>query len=579
MASCAPMAGARTRARWALAALAGIVASSIASCGRREHATVQSSPVPLDGVAFAGCAAVARGSDGPICEIAAASEIHVWVPPGASAPAAFVNDALADAGAVTREASAGGTLVRIAVSRGARVLRIAVDLAGAPRAWSLALAPERAADPAVVDARAMRERGDLEGATAKLAEASAALGGADAADAVALAARIALTRGDLDAARRGLATGMEAHAAAGRISAAADDAYALVYLALEQRRFTDVHATLERAAEWSRDYFDAYVYARHYAGFLARETGDVRGGLRELQAARDEAMRLGLARHERTARVELALSLLEVGRADEALEELRLVLQSPDVSGCDRADAIANVGWVALCEADNGHAAGDPRPSLEAARATYRDRCADKRREANAVSNLAWAALQRGDTKGARALLVEAQALVAEPEVRVALFWVELTGRIALAERRTDAPRRSPRSAARAMLSRRPHKPKSSSKRRRAACRSAKGARASWGPASEARVVAWSCSSMLGARRTRSRRRAPRVRASSPSSSGPTASRRSTRPRARSGRPRSARTARNAKRSRTKVRATGRSPRQRSRACWQRARGGKPISA
>lgn len=101
-----------------------------------------------------------------------------------------------------------------------------------------------------------------------------------------------------------------------------------------------------------------------------------------------------------------------------------------------------NIGWIALGARDGEIVLGeawDARAALERALATFRAGCRDVRNESNALTNLAWAWLQAGDVASARATLSDARAAWAHPDSEVALFWVELEGRIALAEKRYAA--------------------------------------------------------------------------------------------------------------------------------------------
>lgn len=420
-----------------VALAAAWLATSVSGCRDRPREAPVAAPLALEHVEHAGCAAIVSG---PICELPDDGVLRVALP-------ATVQDARFFAGAEKARATplaSDGHVYAVEVNAGAPELRVEATDGAARRAWSLRLRPRTPTPDAVTEARRLRDQGKLAEAAALLAaRAREAASDAERTALESALARVEIARGETSRAADRLATTAEAHATAGRTSASVDDLFARVFLLVNERRFVESRALVARGAERSTDYSDGRFMARFFEGVLARETGDLRTALRKLEEAQAMAERLGQSRFARMAAIDRSIALNEVARADDALAVLHGLESAGEAAPCERSDLAAGVGWILLGAADanlDGPPPADARAPLEAALALVvpTGACPDQRREGNVRTNLAWAVLERGDAKGARAELARARSVLPRPDAQVARFWLGLEGRIALAE---GAPR------------------------------------------------------------------------------------------------------------------------------------------
>lgn len=287
------------------------------TCGCPAKRATTSAPAAFGHVDFTGCAAIVAG---PTCEVSRDRALVIAPPSDATDVAIAFAVGASDLVPATSD---GSRARRVTIPMGAREIVVRGKEAGRVVEWRLALR-EATPEPAVVtEARELRAKGALDDAARTLTEQIAVLEGASRALALSALARVEIARGASDAAREHLGAAMDAHAAVGRFSTAADDATVLVFLLLEQRRFADARKTLARASEWSKDYYDGRVQVRFYEGYLARDTGDVRTALAKLDGAIADADAMSLARISGIMRMERALTHAEIGRVDEALGALR----------------------------------------------------------------------------------------------------------------------------------------------------------------------------------------------------------------------------------------------------------------
>ncbi len=378
------------------------VISGCSGC-RSEESTADAGLAALADVLFSGCAAVVRGPSGPVCELGESRTLRVVMPDGVRSI-----EAPREADHVTVEGTASGK----------------------PARFTLAIASAR--KTAWLDeAKAARARGDLAHATEIARPHATAVDPVERALAEGMLARIALAGGRAEEAFPHFRRAIELHRAAGRVSDAADDSFALAF-ALHQRsrRYDEARAVLDAAKGELALYPEGRAREPYYRGILAAETGDHRGALAMLREATRLADELGMTKLARNARSSTALEMQELGRAKEALVLLRdLEKELADGAPCERAEAANNVGWGALLVEDD-----DARAPLE--RAIAIEGCADAYVRSFALANLARVALREGDLDAAERRLAEARAAVKEPRGVERIAHLEIEGRIDLARGR-----------------------------------------------------------------------------------------------------------------------------------------------
>ncbi len=378
-------------------------------------------------VLVAGCAGVVEraGEAGSarVCEVGPAATLTVSAVP--------TTTIVVRGGA--REVGRGPS-VRVAVSPS--VSSLEVETVGAePRQTAEIALRIRAADPPFIeDARQRKAKGDLAGARDVLApHADEASPGVRAA-VLGLLARVELASGDAERAFPLFRRAIEADRAAGRVSDASDDSFALAF-ALHQRsqRYSEARATLDAIAPIAASYPEGAARLPYYRGILAGETGDHRTALTLLREAEERARSLGMDRLARNAASARAVEMQALGRAAASLDGLRKLAAATDLTPCERAEIENNLGWGALL-ADRRD---DARASLE--RSIAVTDCPDAYVKSFALGNLARLAVESGDLASAEALLARARAAVREPRGTERLSWLELEARIELA--RGDAKR------------------------------------------------------------------------------------------------------------------------------------------
>jgi hypothetical protein len=385
-------------------------------------------PIAVD---VSGCAALHRPA---VCELAADRTVRLVTPPDTGNLHAY-----ADTGADVEQEQTpvdGGVRWRLRVPDGAT--RIVLETPEHRAVFALAIAtPPRAA--ALDKARELRAAGALDQAATTLSEALPSLDPDARARATGLLARIDLARGDEARGIEGLREAMQAHAAEGRPSLAADDGCALAYVLIQRHRLAEARDALTAIDAIALGYPDGRARLHFYEGYLAGETGDTRRTLRLLAQAEDESTRLGLDSVRRMVAELLSRRLPPVGRADEARARLVALAGArwATSTACDRGKLLHNTGWTELLAREYAQ----PEVGRNAARSLARavlaleNGCGDPQLLVDARVDLAWATLQDGDAAGASAELAAARSsgVAPSPFERPILFEVE--GRLALARR------------------------------------------------------------------------------------------------------------------------------------------------
>lgn len=335
-------------------------------------------------VDVAGCAAFL--ADGT-CELGARRTVIVW---GPGRPAVYLDGAPAQG---TTRTAGHGTRHDVAVPEGAHALAIEVG----DRRLSLSLR-DTAGDARIEAAAAALREGRLDAAEAAVRapedfpDPTARIAAARIAAKIRRRRAAAGTDTFTGAQAARLAVADEARAA-GRVSEATDDRLAVVYSYLIDTRDVDrARALLDACEADAAHTAETRTLWEYSNGLWAREIGDLGTALDDLERARDRASRMGLDGLTAAVAPSLAEVLAELGRSDEALSLLPPI---EGRTGCDRAAARSNRGWVRLLAGDVATAADE----LARALADAGGRCpAD---EPTIALNLGYAEQARGATQDA----------------------------------------------------------------------------------------------------------------------------------------------------------------------------------
>lgn len=388
-------------------------------------------------VAFAGCASVLARDDGVLCQLGESRTLRLVVPSSVhdvTITSGRDSDSDPEAPLIARvEDVRTGTSHEVDVPAGAERIVVRSREGERVRSFRLPVAPARKV-AWVDEAKALRGKGDLARAKALAESHAASESEYERAAAADLLGRIALAEGDAERAFPHLRSAITAHHAAGRVSEAADDSFALAF-ALHQRshRYDEARAALDAAARAIQWYPEGRAREPYYRGILASETGDRRAALTLLREAETRAHHLGMARLERNTRAALALEMQVLGRAAESVAVLRTLERDPEVKGCERVEVANDLGWGVLLASDGAaEKLDEARPPLE--RAVGEATCADAYLRSFALGNLARLELRRGDAVAAERHLAGARAAVKEPRGTERLAWLDLEARILLAQ-------------------------------------------------------------------------------------------------------------------------------------------------
>jgi len=216
---------------------------------------------------------------------------------------------------------------------------------------------------------------------------------------------------------------------------------ALSYRQLAARDLVAARATLDAVQVPAKSSSGMRYLVRFHRGLLAEREGDYRTALAEVRGAAQIVERVGAERYQWLAEEELALLLRGLGRSREAAELFDRLRRTPHpASPCEEGQLLNNQAWSMLLAREAGDGADDPTPLLHEALAKF-ERCseADAERRVNVLVNLALAQLQDGRPRVAAELLRRGRTLEAHPPLPHLLWWLDLEGRIDLAERRPAA--------------------------------------------------------------------------------------------------------------------------------------------
>jgi tetratricopeptide (TPR) repeat protein len=430
--------------RWSISCLAVsalFFAANLGTFGCRSSSppATREADRPL-GISFAGCGTVLVQAGERTCELGETRRLRLVIPEAARGLVVRVG-APDDAGAELPllVATDGGAETRfVDVPSSATRLVARATVAGHPASQSLRIASMRTFGW-IEESKALRAKGDLAGARAVL-ERQATEGDERASAAKTdLLARITLAEGHAAEAFPLFRSAIASHRAAGRLSDAIDDSFALAF-ALHQReaRYDEARAALDAVSGDVDVYPEGRAREPYYRGLLASETGDRRKALALLREAESRAHALEMTRLERNARAALALEMQALGRISESLDVLRGLERDPNVTGCERVEIANDLGWGALLA---NEAAGTPhedaRRPLE--RAVAAPGCSDAYVKSFALANLARIDVAEGNAAAATAHLTEARAAVKAPRGTERLAWLDLEATILLTQRKAEA--------------------------------------------------------------------------------------------------------------------------------------------
>jgi tetratricopeptide (TPR) repeat protein len=422
------------RIRGALAA-ASLIATAATSCKQAEKSP-PAAPPELS-VEPSGCRSARVG---PVCEVAAGRPVRLWIKAAEGAEVAIMIDGKPAPASVADVSVQGGRRAAIDLPEAARELSVIASKGGGQASFRLALEP-KTANALLEEAEALRQRGELDNAKARL---EGALKDPRAsvrvrAQATGKLARVERGKGNTEEAIRLFHEALRLDREGGLLSDEFSDRFALAYtLIYYGRRFSDARAALEPLDALAASYPEGRAIAPYYRGLVAYETGDLRTALRLFRESAEGAERLGLDDHRVDVLQPSAGVLSSLGRSAEAEELLREAKERlpKGASPCRRAHLLNDIGWLALrASASSGGAPArgtDPLPPLEEAYAIYRDVCREPADVCNVLTNLALAELDRGRPAEAQRYLKEARRADRRPDARIEAWWLILEGRIAL---------------------------------------------------------------------------------------------------------------------------------------------------
>jgi tetratricopeptide (TPR) repeat protein len=327
--------------------------------------------------------------------------------------------------------------LEVLVPEGVERLRIKSAAHGSCEETLLELLPPRAVHPAVREADAMRRRGEIEPALARMKAELTTFGDADRGRALGMIARIERSAGRTEDAVFSFEEAIAAHRAAGDLSQEARDQLVVVYIyVVHLRRFAEGRAALEAPVFARVHDAELQVIAAQSRARLAIGTGDSRNALFHLQTAEKIALRMNLLDLWRDAKQIEGWTLLSSGRAADAVARFEsLVRLTPENEDpCLRGALYANLGWARLISREQSRiTALSPGEPLEEARMIWNTTCPEPTRALNAVINLALAAIQEDRWSDAEKYLAELAAAKTAIDPELMLWRLEIEGRVALA--------------------------------------------------------------------------------------------------------------------------------------------------
>lgn len=315
-----------------------MVAGLAVGCRRVKAPAARQEALGRVEVAFSGCSEV----NGGVCALDDGRRLRFWV-----ADAKEPLQAWTEQGALVVVAAAveGGQAFDLVVPAGAHMLGVGT----AKLLWrQLKLKPY--VRDAVVDAASARLQADPVGAAKLLKAELSSLQGQRRARIISLLGRAAMQSGDYAEAKRLLMESVGLLKREGHTSLWMQDALALAFLFNSRlgafvetlRLLKDSEAGLPAAPAFRAEH-------AYQLGLVHSSTGNIRGALAAFREAKSWSIRLTNEGVLVATQQWLAITLLALGRGDEALEiEMGLVEKVAGKRDCIRGPVFATASWIAM---------------------------------------------------------------------------------------------------------------------------------------------------------------------------------------------------------------------------------------
>jgi len=404
-----------------LCAIALVASLGVGCRARVQQAAPRKQALGRVEVAFSGCAEVRGGS----CALDESRRLRIWV---ADAKASL--QAWTELGSLAVEASAveAGQAFDVVVPAGAQLLGVGT---GEWQWFGLQVKPF--IRDAEVDAASARLQAEPVGAAKRLQAELPSLQGDRRARITSLLGRAAMQTGDYAAAKRLLTESAALFKASGQTSRWLQDVLAVAFVS--NARLGAFAETLRLLQECEAGLADApWLRAEHsyQQGLVHSGTGNIRGALAAFRKAKSWSLRLSNDGVLLATQQWMAMTLLAIGRGDEALEiEEGLVGKVTRAKDCIRGPVYATASWIAM-----GQTPMDVDKTQlwidEASRAL--GACKDPFRTRNAELNEVTFAIKKQDYESAHEHLITLESEPSGQTTQFAILEKGMSGRLKFAQ-------------------------------------------------------------------------------------------------------------------------------------------------
>jgi tetratricopeptide (TPR) repeat protein len=225
----------------------------------------------------------------------------------------------------------------------------------------------------------------------------------------------------------------------GMLSEEVDKATRLAGIYMDDRRFAEARKTLKNLTIPAGAPADSLFLVAYAQGLLANRVGDYGSALEDLQQASDLAERGGMDTYRLEAGQVLARVYEELGRTKEEEDlftRLHAIPPPHSMTLCDQGNFLTNEAWSQLLAREAGEKADDPTPMLRQAQTDFDQSCGSPEQRLTARLNLALAAQQANRRPEAQQALNDAEPLASHATLGQRLWWLDLKGRQAIAEKK-----------------------------------------------------------------------------------------------------------------------------------------------